>query len=52
MTEKQLDCPQILCPAIDQRSLGSSERVRAIERGIKPYSGNPLINNPGILAPG
>jgi len=36
--EQQLDGPQVLCPAVDQRSLGAPQRVGPVARRDQPYA--------------
>ena len=52
MTEQELDSPQVLGSLVDQRRLGPSHAVRAIDRRIESDVGNPLMHDPSILARG
>ncbi len=49
MPKKQLDCPQILRSAINQRRFRSSQRVCAVGGWIEVNLRYPIFNNASIL---
>lgn len=50
MAEQELDGPQVFCSLVDQRCLGPSQGMRAIDRRIESDGGQPLMHDTGILA--
>src|SRR6185437_4716946 len=41
MSQQQLHCPEILCAAVDEGSLGATQRVRPVGRRIKADFAHP-----------
>ena len=52
MTEQQLNRPQVLRAAVDQRCLGAPERVGAVLSGIQPDQRDPTVHDPRVLSGG
>lgn len=50
MTEQELNCSQVLRPAIDQRYIRTSHRVGAVHSWIKANSFYPRFDVSGVLA--
>jgi len=50
VTEQQLDGTQISCTTVDERRLGSSERMRAEKTRVQSDTCNPIRDEPRVLA--
>lgn len=49
VAQQRLHCPQVFGSPVNQSSLGSAHRMCAIGGGIKTNSGDPSMNDPGVL---
>ena len=50
MPEQQLDYAQVLGLPVDQGRLGTSHRVGAVRRVVKPDLPHPAVRDPSVLA--